>query len=1143
MKKEHRYRPAVRFPSPIASLFALCLSILAVPSQSNGGAAARGQAWDPASTGRPSFRIFTNKAGLPQNSINAMAFDSKGYLWVGTQDGAARYNGREWTVMSMPNRQLSNYVRALRISPDDSVWFGTDGGGVLHWKEGTWEAFDTKSGLPHNTVRALLETAAPDGTRRVWAGTSGGLALLQAGVWKSFTAHSGLPSDDIRTLLETRAPDGASVLWVGTNNGLVRWQSETWTLFNSRSGLPNDNIRSLLETRAPDGTPVLWVGTNGGLARLHEGKWSSFTTQSGLPNNIVLSLLETADLNGQRTLWAGTYGGGLAFWQKGVWKTINSQSGLPNNAVLSLLERSDKNGLRTLWAGTHGGLACWREGAWKTIDTRSGLANNDVLSLLETGGSGGDRSLWVGTLGGGLSRWQQGGWKTLDTRNGLPNNGVMCLLQSASASREAAIWIGTFGGGLVRLQNNVRTVFDTRSGLPNNTVLCLLETQSSSGAATLWAGTNGGLGRFQDGAWRAFTTRNGLPNDDVRSLLETVAPDGSRTLWVGTNGGLARWHDGVWTTFDTTSGLPNNTILGLLETTSGDGHRTLWVGTSGGVSRLDLTARNASWTTLSDSTQPALPNNTVYQIRQDAAKRIYLFTNQGIARLTPRTPTADNPAEFEIYTFTTEDGLPSVECYQGASMTDSQQRIWTGTNQGAAVFDPASEVPDRLPKPLLIEQALIHRKDEDQSSTVASPGENLTLRGENVVLAHNENNLTFEYALLCYYRERDTRYRTQLEGFDARGTEWTAEFKRAYTNLPSGTYAFAVWGKDYAGNVSGPVRISFSVRPAPWRTWWAFGLYIISALALVAGYIRIKTKAHERTVRVLDELVKHRTRQVEDKNLKLEQTLHQLQETQNQLVTQEKLASLGSLTAGIAHEIKNPLNFVNNFAGLMVDLSKELQEEIQNQKDKLDAESYHFIEEILGDIRQNSEKVREHGKRADSIVRSMLLHSRGKSGERQPTDVNTLLQEYVNLAYHGLRARDTTFNVTIESDYDPSVGLVDAVPQELSRVFLNIIHNACYSVQQKKKDLGEKFVPTLSISTRNLGDRLEIHIKDNGKGISAETQSKIFDPFFTTKPAGEGTGLGLSLSFEIIVQQHKGEIKVNTEEGEFAEFIIVLPRH
>ncbi|GBF79610.1 trifunctional serine/threonine-protein kinase/ATP-binding protein/sensor histidine kinase [Aphanothece sacrum] len=294
--------------------------------------------------------------------------------------------------------------------------------------------------------------------------------------------------------------------------------------------------------------------------------------------------------------------------------------------------------------------------------------------------------------------------------------------------------------------------------------------------------------------------------------------------------------------------------------------------------------------------------------------------------------------------------------------------------------------------------------------------------------------------------------------------------------------------------------------------------------------------------RTLEKKVEARTEELQEKNLELGIALEKLKTTQAQIIAQEKLASLGALTAGIAHEIKNPLNFVNNFSELSVELTQELIEELDNHQDKFDSETQEYIEEILHDLQQNAKKINEHGKRADKIVWGMLMHSRGKAGQRQLTDINALLAESVNLAYHGMRVKHASFNITLETHYDEAIKSLYIVPQDISRVLLNIINNACYAVHEKQQLLGQEFIPSLLVTTQNLEAQIEIRIRDNGMGMSQEVVDKIFNPFFTTKPTGEGTGLGLSISHDIIVQGHQGQIKVNTEVNSYTELIIILPK-
>src|SRR6201993_2380854 len=280
---------------------------------------------------------------------------------------------------------------------------------------------------------------------------------------------------------------------------------------------------------------------------------------------------------------------------------------------------------------------------------------------------------------------------------------------------------------------------------------------------------------------------------------------------------------------------------------------------------------------------------------------------------------------------------------------------------------------------------------------------------------------------------------------------------------------------------------------------------------------------------------------LEARTLELTNSLEELRAAQDRLVQTQKLASLGQVTAGIAHEIKNPLNFVNNFSGVSAELIDELRETLDRVK--ADEKTRGEITELTNTLSDNLDKIVQHGKRADAIVKNMLLHAREGSGEHRPVDINSIVEEAVNLAYHGARAEKQGFNITLERSLDPTAGQLDCFPQEITRVLLNLISNGFYATTQRKAQADNgRYEPTLTATTKNLGDRAEIRIRDNGTGIPPEVREKLFNPFFTTKPAGEGTGLGLSISHDIIVKQHGGSIDVETGPGQYAEFRIVLPR-
>ncbi len=306
---------------------------------------------------------------------------------------------------------------------------------------------------------------------------------------------------------------------------------------------------------------------------------------------------------------------------------------------------------------------------------------------------------------------------------------------------------------------------------------------------------------------------------------------------------------------------------------------------------------------------------------------------------------------------------------------------------------------------------------------------------------------------------------------------------------------------------------------------------------------RLKTQAEEElNIKLaeqkiqLENLVEERTYEIVQQKNELEKTLVELKATQNQLIHQEKLASLGELTAGIAHEIQNPLNFVNNFSEVNAELVDELHIAIHEG-------NLNEIKSIAKAIKDNEQKIMYHGKRADVIVKSMLHHSRSSSGINEPTDINDLVEEYLRLAYHGFRAKDKSFNAKVITEFDENIGKINIIPQDIGRVILNLITNAFYAVTERKKhsqsELVEDYEPTVSINTKKINAKVEIKVKDNGNGIAQKILDKIFQPFFTTKPAGQGTGLGLSLSYDII-KAHGGELKVKTKEKEGSEFIIQL---
>ncbi len=400
---------------------------------------------------------------------------------------------------------------------------------------------------------------------------------------------------------------------------------------------------------------------------------------------------------------------------------------------------------------------------------------------------------------------------------------------------------------------------------------------------------------------------------------------------------------------------------------------------------------------------------------------------------------------------------------------------------------------------------------------------------QELSLSYYENQITIETGIIDYYSGGNSHIRYKL----GEKSEWqypvnSARYTIYYQDLAPGRYKLIMQASNASNEFIGPEKIlMINIGPPWWQTWWARTAFILAFVFLLWSFIQYRSRNLKKKNLELEEKVMHRTRE-------LKHSLEDLRTTQTQLIQREKMASLGELTAGIAHEIQNPLNFVNNFS----DLNKELLIEMKSAMGK---GNIHEAGTIADDVIDNEDKIIHHGKRAEAIVKGMLQHSRTSNGEKEPVDINALADEYMRLSYHGLRAKDKSFNATMQTDFDPGLGKIYGVPQDIGRVFLNIFSNAFYTVNEKKKILGEQYEPVVCVNTKKLDKIVKIGIRDNGLGISQKVLDKIYQPFFTTKAPGEGTGLGLSLSYDIITKIHGGELKVETKEGEYALFVIVLP--
>lgn len=1055
---------------------------------------------DPARSGRIAFNHFTDRDGLPQNAIQAMAFDHKGYLWVGTQDGAAYYNGRVWTVVNMPNRTVSNFVRSILVANDESIWFGRQEGGVSRLRDNAWTTFDEKSVLPDKRVNALLETRTSEGAQVIWIGTDKGLARLKGEEWTRFDARGGLPDDRVTSLVETKERDGVSVVWVGTDKGLARFSQGEWKTFNKQNGLLQERVTSLLATTDETGRGILWTGTADGLARfdLEENRWAAFDALSGSPTSTVACLAQTVEANGERVLWVGMDGGGLARYKAGNWTMFGTREGLSSNSVFSLLPGAGSSGgaTETLWIGTDGGgLARLPMGGWRSFTTANGLPASSVYCIFETLEATG-RAMWFGTYGGGLARLQNGAWTIFDKSTGMPDNTVFEMLETTLDDGKRVLWAGTKGAGLARFENGRWVKHEIEKSFGESTIRNMLATTDEEGTRLVWVASGGrGLGRLRKGEWTFFDTSNGLPHKSVFEMAESRDADGTRVLWVATGGGgVARYAKNRWKVFDVSTGLPTNSVLSLLVDHTPEGREYLWAGTEGGgVARLELNKNEETphWMTLSDTTTPALPNNTIYQIREDAQGRIYLSHNKGVTRLTPRraTPgsdgaTKDDGAEYDVYTFTTEDGLPGNEGNGGVSFVDSEGRIWVGTVGGAAVFDPKQELSDTAAKPLYIEQTLVNEKPR-------------ALAGQQT-LAHNENHLTFEYALLSFAHGEGTRYRTQLIGLEREPSTWTSDSKKDFTALPPGDYTFKVWGRDYTGNVTQPAIISFKIKPALWRTWWAYALYAGLLVGLAFVGVRYRTKSLVRRNTLLQAKVDGRTHELAEK-------VEQLKESEQRAYLYAQAKS--QFLANMSHEIRTPINGVIGMTSLLLDTP------------------------LNGEQRERAELVKRSGDMLLTIINDILDFSKIEAGKLELETIDFELTIAIEDVLELVARKAQSKGLELASFIAPGVPqFLRGDPIRMRQILINLVDNAIKFTERGEVSLRAQLVEETADTVM-----LRCEVRDTGMGIKPEVLNNLFMPFTqadssTTRKYG-GTGLGLTIAKQL-VELMAGEIGAESLEGE-----------
>jgi ligand-binding sensor domain-containing protein/signal transduction histidine kinase len=740
-----------------------------------------------------SHEVWLTENGLPQNTVHSIAQTRDGYIWIGTEEGLARFDGVRFAVFDKQNTpQLkSNYIRTLLADRHGALWIGT-AEGLVRMLDGKFTVFTTNEGLPSDTIQAVYE----DREGNLWVATATGLGLFKSAGLTTFTTKERLISGSIQALFE----DADGALWIATPYGVGQVKDGTFTNYTVRDGLGSNSVRAIQQDR--DGR--LWFGSLGGLTSFSRGRFTTYTTRDGLPNDRIISLHAGRDGD----LLVGT-AGGLCRFTDGRFTGFNAGDALSTSTILSLLEDLEGN----LWIGTEsGGVNLLKDTKFTTYTARNGLSNDLVKSIY------GDHqgNTWIGTDGGGLNLLKDGKLSVYTTRDGLSSNVVLAL----SGDGAGNLWAGT-PDGLNRFSQGKFTIYTAADGLANNDVRSICADHRGN----LWIGTRGGLTRMKDGVFRTFTEVDGLPND----LIATLYEDTKGNLWIGTFGGLSRLMNEEFTTFTTKDGLSNDAVISLYEDSDG----TLWIGTNGGGLNRMKDGQLTAYTT-----RNGLLDDVVYRILEDGRKNLWLSCRKGIFHIDKKE--LDEFAQGRIPSITpvaygTADGMMTRECSGGgdpAGWRGSDGKLWFPTIKGVAMIDPERIKTNAQPPPVVIEQIRIN----DQP---------IPLR-DRIELPPGTTRFDLYYTAPSFVAPEKVRFKYKLDGFDK---DWIDSGTRRiayYTNLRPGAYTFRVIASNNDGvwNQTG-AALGLYLKPYFYQTYWFYAVFVLGLAMFAWLLFRLRVRGIE----------------------------------------------------------------------------------------------------------------------------------------------------------------------------------------------------------------------------------------------------------------------------------------------------------
>lgn len=1128
------------------------------------------------------FERISIDQGLSQSTVYCILQDYLGYMWFGTEDGLNRYDGYGFKVFqnnSKSDSSLSNNrIMALLQDSDNNLWIGTLGGGLNLFNRSceSFKVFRTIPGNPKSLASDIVMSLCEDGEGNIWVGTAGGGVSVYTKKNNEFTNYNnqpGNPKSIPGNLVRSLFTDSNNRVYLGTDKGLCVFDNEKQEfihikdILNVNDPVLNRTVISIFQDYCGD----IWFSIDeSGVVRYYpssntyEVYSTSASSKVKLINNSVLTVYQDDD----RNYWFATYNG-LQLFDKTLQNSTHFASvssdpySLSSNIVRCIHE--DREGV--MWIGTYrDGINKFNRKYQKFIAFRSSLSlpgslpASSVRSMFETK----EGNLYIATYGNGLVE--------LDTKTGIVTNNPLKFPHSFDQLYKQVtalvfdslenLWVGFDGGGLLKFDSNKKLIADYQynilqaGNISSNRIRCLYVDRTG----TLWVGTTGdGLCRY-DNKRNIFITYKPNANDVENSLSQErilcIYEDSKNNLWVGTSSeGLNNFDrqreksTHYKNNSQNSSSLSSNRVLCIYE----DAKSRLWIGTGGGgLNLFDYETKTFKAYRMVDG----LPNDVIYGILEDDNGILWLSTNNGICRF--ELNGSESP---KIRNYYRSDGLQSNEFTESSYLKlRSGEMVFAGIN-GINIFNPLTLQDNPVPPSVIIEWVTLFKNPRKTGERISQLVNANDL--EQLKLRYSQNNITFNFVALHFQNPSSNKYLYKLEGFD---NNWISPVVgqrfATYTNLSPGNYTFRVIAANSDGvwNQEGD-SLKLTIKAPFWQTWWFIGLVIIVVIGVVVIIIRQRETGLKRMQRLLEEKVRMRTKEImlqkeeiesqrdylsqlnaelQQKNEEILTQHNELERTQKQLLQSEKMASIGILTAGIAHEINNPINFV--YAGVssitkdfndidrVLEVLKGIDENdcncdelikkiIQLKKEYEFDEAHQAIIQTLNDIKLGAERTAE-------IVEGLRNFSRTENEEWTSADLHRIIDGVLVLLKNKYKN-----HIEIVKNYDENLTEIECKTGKINQVIMNILSNAIDAIDDRG---------SITITTKKINSDCVISIKDSGKGMGEAVVSRIFDPFFTTKAVGRGVGLGLSITYGII-QEHNGYIDVTSKIGQGTEFVITIP--